>query len=304
LRGVLAAEAEKPAERFSLRRVQVMQTTRAKTRAATPIAGQNKCASDRRPSECGTCFKMSELREIRDAYFAETGVKVPGRSACELYDGLLDKLSCTKDRCVIRKLGVRPELRKKLRDALVPVAPRAWRENPTAWLSDHDIHAKVRELVRNKKYRFYGVLPMDFEAVDSRLAALDAAAVRDSSSPKFVMVLNTDYDNMPGSHWVSLIGYLKPSDPRHGFYYYDSNGNKPTPEVDRFVARLSDELGGAPPYQYNDTKHQRSSTECGMFCISFVDAMVNSRLSFADTCRQMEGDDEMVRRRTVYFELP
>jgi hypothetical protein len=105
---------------------------------------------------------------------------------------------------------------------------------------------------------------------------------------------------------VALAGYLRKSDPRYGFYYYDSNGNRPTREVDSFVTRLSAALGDDPQprYEYNDTVHQNTNTECGMFCISFADAMINTPRSFWQTCERMRGDAEMIRRRTVYFELP
>nr|WRJ69958.1 putative cysteine protease [Oceanusvirus sp.] len=276
------------------------------TRAATGVSGKNKCASDRDPTSCGSCFTMTELREIRDAYTKKTGEKVPGKSYCHLYSELLKRMSCTRDRCLINRIDVRSDLRNRLRDALVPVAPRDWLKDPTAWLSNIDIDAKVKELVRRKRYRFLGVQPMDFESVDPELASLDPVAVKNSSNPRLLMVMNTDFHDQPGSHWVGFAAYLKKTDPRYGFYYYDSNGNRPTRQVDAFVTRLTEALGDdpPPPYEYNDTVHQNTNTECGMFCISFIDTMINTPRSFPQMCGRMRDDAEMIRRRTVYFELP
>jgi hypothetical protein len=41
-----------------------------------------------------------------------------------------------------------------------------------------------------------------------------------------------------------------------------------------------------------------------MFCISFIDSMLNSNRTFKDICTKIVTDEEMIRKRTEYFELP
>lgn len=278
---------------------------------------RDNCACGRK-REDGSCFTINELRTIAAAIKrARGGVAVRGSTKRELYDGVLDAMSCDGDRCLTRAPDLPPDLRDRLGEALVPLAPREWLKNPTAWLSNFDIEAKVREIVRNKRqYLFLGVFPMDAEhkergdegrCVSQTLCEYHPVQAR-RKHPRFAAVFNTDYHGLPGSHWVALMGFVRKSDPRYGLYYYDSTGKRPTGDVNELITRLSSELreedGVDPPYLYNDTQHQSSNTECGMFCISFIDAMVNTRRTFPDMCKRMQSDSEMIRRRSVYFELP
>ena len=278
---------------------------------------RDNCACGRQ-REDGSCFTINELRQIAAAVRRSRGIRVPGRTKAELLEGVLDAVGCGADggdRCVSQLPDLPADLARRLREALVPMAPREWLSNPTAWLSNFDIEAKVRELVRNKRtYRFLGVFPMDAEH-RTRGEACVSPAVCDyhpvearARHPAFAAVFNTDYHGLPGSHWVALMGYVASKDPRYGLYYYDSTGRRPTGDIDRLITRISDELTEAgddePPYYFNDTRHQSSNTECGMFCISFIDAMVNTERTFKQLCGRMKDDAEMIRRRSVYFELP
>lgn len=281
-------------------------------------AGDN-CACGRKKKD-GSCLTINELRAVGAALNRAHGrAVVEGRTKAELYASVLDAASCDGDRCLAARASLPPGLRARLREALVPMAPREWLANPTAWLSNIDIEAKARELVRRKrKCRFLGVFPMNAEhrrhagregegCVSQALCDYHPVQER-ARHPRVAAVFNTDYHGMPGSHWVALVGFVRKRDPRYGLYYYDSLGNRPTGDIDRLVTRLSDELreadGGEPPFLYNDTRHQGSNTECGMFCLSFIDAMTNTGRSFPEMCRRMQDDAEMVRRRSVYFELP
>lgn len=276
---------------------------------------KDNCACGRKKEE-GSCFTMKELRDIAAA-LRQNGKIVKGKTKGQLHESILNALSCDSDRCLAAKTNLPTDLLEKLNEALVPIAPREWINNPTAWLSNFDIEAKVKELVRNKKRcRFLGVFPMDAEHKQSRdsnacvsqtLCDFHPVQAR-KKHPKFAAVFNTDYHGLPGSHWVALMGFLKKKDPRYGLYYYDSTGRRPTGDIDQLITRLSTEMkeedGEEPPYLYNDTSHQNSNTECGMFCISFIDAMVNTNRTFPQMCSRMLDDKEMIRRRTIYFELP
>lgn len=280
-----------------------------------PMNKRDNCACGRK-REDGSCFTINELRTIASAV-GRSGGRIEGRTKARLLEGILDALSCDGDRCLATKAALPHALRERLSEALVPVAPREWITNPTAWLSNFDIEAKVKEIVRGKRrYLFLGVFPMDAEHKQSRSsdacvsqALCDYRPVQSRKKhPRFAAVFNTDYHGLPGSHWVALMGFVRRGDPRYGLYYYDSTGRRPTGDIDRLITRLSAELkeadGEEPPYMYNDTAHQSSNTECGMFCISFIDAMVNTSRTFPEMCARMLDDKEMIRRRTMYFELP
>lgn len=282
---------------------------------ADKMVSKDNCACGRKKEE-GSCFTINELRKIAAA-LKKSGHRIQGRTKAELHEAVINAMACDGDRCVIGKSDLPLELRNKLSEALVPVAPREWLSNPTAWLSNFDIEAKASEIVRPKRqYEFLGVFPMDAEhrqsgrqeaCVSQKLCDYKPVERR-KTRPRFAAVFNTDYHGLPGSHWVALMGFLRKKDPRYGLYYYDSTGRRPTGDINQLITRLSDELkqadGEEPPYMYNDTAHQSSTTECGMFCISFIDAMVNTNRTFPQMCARMLDDAEMVRRRSIYFELP
>ncbi|AUF82543.1 putative cysteine protease [Tetraselmis virus 1] len=284
------------------------------TRAATPTSNINKCSSNRSSSECGSCFNMSELREIQKSLKTNHNIEVKGKSYKTLYNSIVSNLACKKDRCVIKKLNMDRKLKNKLEDVLIPEAPLSWVKDPTSWLSNIDIEKKVKEFTRKKRYNFLGVFPMDFEhlyegnCVSREVCAYSPLEDRSKGISKFIMVLNTDYHDSSGSHWVFLIGYTRPTDPKYGIYYYDSNGKPPTRDVDNFVTRISEMLyekdNTIIPYTYNDISHQRSNTECGMFCISMIDIMINTPRSFSMACEKMDGDRRMIENRSIYFEIP
>eukprot|EP00873_Tetraselmis_striata_P033898 jgi/Tetstr1/454162/TSEL_041081.t1 len=276
----------------------------------------DNCACGRK-REQGSCFTINELRAVAAEIRRARGVRVPGSTKAELLEGVMDALACRGDRCLTQSMDLPLPLRRRLREALVPLAPRDWVDNPTAWLSNVDIELKVQELVRRRRqYDFLGVFPMDAEhrqrgeprCVSPSLCNYHPVEARRGKRHCFAAVFNTDYHGMPGSHWVALVGYIRRGDPRYGLYYYDSTGRAPTGDINDIITRLSRELkeadGVEPPYMYNDTRHQSSNTECGMFCISFIDAMVNTRRTFPEMCQRMQDDAEMIRRRSRYFEIP
>lgn len=269
---------------------------------------KNICAVHRVNKNRRTCFSDGELKEIAQSM----GIDPIPSDPVELYDQILDLFSCSNDRCVSKQIDIPASTRKKLNDALVPMAPREWLKNPTAWLSNHDIDAKVKELIRRRKCEFIGVLPMDAEhkegdsCVSKNMCEFDPVNCG-KKNKSFVAVFNTDYHGLPGTHWVSLAGFLDPKDPRYGVCYYDSTGSRPPRDIDDIVTRIDRDLknSGYPeiPYTYNDYGHQRSSTECGMFCLAFIESLLRTKRSFYDVCNIMEDDAAMIDRRSIYFQV-
>ena len=54
---------------------------------------------------------------------------------------------------------------------------------------------------------------------------------------------------------------------------------------------------------YNKVPHQRENTECGMFSMMCVDALVAGR-SFLDHCSLALTDDDAFQNRHVFFDMP
>jgi Ulp1 family protease len=78
---------------------------------------------------------------------------------------------------------------------------------------------------------------------------------------------NFDPHDKPGSHWVAAMLDLK----EHVAYYYDSYGKGPPEEINRFFERCKQQ--GIKKILFNDIRHQRKMSECGMYSIYFMVAI-------------------------------
>lgn len=280
-----------------------------------------------------SCFSKESLVEIARA------AGVPGAEALSkprLHAALRRRLApmSRSERDWADLPSLSPEARRRLRLSFSPPMPESWSGQPAKWLSNFDIHASVEaDYAGLPGYRFLGVVPMDFEArvpeggpggwgrgrpgsgagrgrgecvsdlCGVRMRGLVAEGVK-----AFSLVLNTDVHTGPGQHWVALHAIVDPGDHRYGFYYFDSAGKPPTREVDRFVSRAAGELvraypaAGPPDYAYSDVRHQRGNTECGVYCLAFLNSMLRRGSEFREVVTGVVGDAEMNSLRGAYFD--
>ena len=103
-----------------------------------------------------------------------------------------------------------------------------------------------------------------------------------------------DKHDEPGSHWV--CSYI--DIPKKAAYYFDSYGLEPPPEISRFLQRCKDQ--GCTTILYNDIRHQRKDSECGMYCLFTIISLLNGR-SFQDISLDIVNDDAMNLFRDIIF---
>lgn len=193
--------------------------------------------------------------------------------------------------------------------AFAPDMPSSWIGNPKEWLTNFDIDKAVRGLFRNRRtVRYLGVQSIDFLEKDSAGRCVSKYCDRPILSPGIstvVLVLNLDRHTQGGSHWVAVVGMLSPSNPRFGIYYFDSFGRAPLPMTQGFMRALASETqrekGSLPPLMYNSLKVQTANTECGVYCIQFLSAMLTTRKGFSSVCRSMPDDERMNQLRQTFF---
>ena len=53
-------------------------------------------------------------------------------------------------------------------------------------------------------------------------------------------------------------------------------------------------------YYYNDIKHQKKNTECGVYCIHFLTSMINGT-KFRKYIKNIKNDDYMYKYRYFFF---
>ena len=87
-------------------------------------------------------------------------------------------------------------------------------------------------------------------------------------------------------------------------YYFDSVGTKPTKEVHKLVSKLKDQYKSIKnkelEFLYNDIPHQRKDTECGIYCLHFLETMLKGT-DFDDYIQNKRGDEYMQKFRSYFF---
>jgi hypothetical protein len=213
-------------------------------------------------------------------------------------------------------------LAKKLRlkDVLRPKMPNEWLDNPRTWLSDIDINSAMHQYARLvRDFEYLGTVPVDFSEKTKT-----GACVKMCSSAPFksvyrhaklgACVVNLDVHTGQGTHWVALaLDCRDKSAPK--LLFYDSTGNPPpkrwlrsTKKTRSPYAHILAAIPGrrlrrsvAKGAKYNRKTHQRANTECGVFAMMFVDALISGR-SFERHCARALNDDDAFRHRSVFFE--
>ena len=151
-------------------------------------------------------------------------------------------------------------------------------------------------------YEFIGPVPIDFDAKDGawgrcivdEMCKLDIREAAKKGTTMIGVIYNLDPHDEPGSHWVCSFVDI----PRASAYYFDSYGYPPPPEVETFLKRCRDQ--GCKHVYYNDIRHQRKGSECGMYCLFVLICLLKGR-SFYDICSKVVDDDTMNSFRDVLF---
>lgn len=126
-------------------------------------------------------------------------------------------------------------------------------------------------------------------------------------------VLNLDTHRGPGTHWTACYIGLDPVNRPHrfGFFYYDSVGRQPPKEIREFSSKLSAEaktvFPDSVPFRvaHNTVRKQFQDSECGIYSMFFIVAVVQTEIPFEQICRDViKRDGAMHSLRRVFFRPP
>lgn len=241
----------------------------------------------------------------RDSNFKRISLWKKLRNAMKHY------YDCETEFCVVKKI---PGLDKKERQTLTkkyfrPEKPEEWLKKKTTWLDSFNIEDVMKQYEEGyPEFEFIGPVPIDFDApsdninitgklgkcIVDEICKLDINNVYKKGTKKIGIIFNLDKHDEPGSHWVcAFVDYEK-----KGAYYFDSYGLPPPAEVSRFLERCKEQ--GCETILYNDIRHQRKDSECGMYCLYTIICLLKGR-SFQDICMDIVKDDTMNAFRDVLF---
>ena len=222
------------------------------------------------------------------------------------------KTMCKKgdDHCLLDNSPMDENEKKELRKQyLRPRRPKAWENDPDAWLDNYNIGAVMKQYEEAYKwFRFLGVFPIDFSAPDPykkdgkclnrEICELNLINEYNKGIRGIGMVFNLDPHFKGGSHWVGL--YINLADiKKPNISYYDSYGYKTPPLIARLMKSFklqipTCELG------FNARRFQHGGSECGMFSMYFLICMI-SGISFKEFCKDSVNDAFMLELRKVLF---
>lgn len=214
------------------------------------------------------------------------------------------RYKCETEFCVVDKLpGLSKDERNSLKGFFRPQQPAEWKEKPTTWLDSFNIEDVMEQYEEAyPAFEFIGPVPIDFDAPDgawgrcivNELCKLDVKAMAAAGTQQIGIIFNLDKHDEPGSHWVCAFIDI----PKSSAYYFDSYGYEPPKEVVVLFDRLRKQ--GIQHTYFNDVRHQRKGSECGMYCLYTIISLVLGR-SFYDVATHRVDDDTMNALRDVLF---
>lgn len=229
----------------------------------------------------------------------------------QLRNAMKHQYDCETEYCTIKKI---PGLEKRDRQTIIkkyfrPEKPNEWDKKQTTWLDSFNIEDVMNQYEEAfDDFEFIGPVPIDFDAPASvnplskdwgkcivdEICKLNIKEVQKKGTNRIGVIFNLDKHDEPGSHWVcAFVDYIKKE-----AYYFDSYGLPPPTEVSVFLERCKEQ--GCETILYNDIRHQRKDSECGMYCLYTIICLLKGR-SFQNICMDIVKDDTMNAFRDVLF---
>jgi len=271
-------------------------------------------------SDDTTCLSKNTLEIIKRAYNETNPTsKILHTDEKHIFNELKHRLreKCDSELCIALTMRdfIPPEIYSKIvKTEFSPIAPKSWLKNKNEWLSGTDILNVMRQYeARYTCFKFLGPSPIDFDAEDSEtqnkcvseyLCKFNLQHYINNEKTKIGFIFNTDTHDKGGSHWVSLfLDYKKKI-----IFYFDSVGDPAPPEViklcDRIIAQSKNDLGATMKFDQNAPKeHQFSNTECGIYCLYFVIAMLTETHTYKCFKKHKITDKGMEQMRGGFFNI-
>jgi hypothetical protein len=187
------------------------------------------------------------------------------------------KSICADERCWLKQPFISNNLDRSLKQhTFAPDSPKTWEKNPNTWLNSNDIINIMKQYEHQyPNFEFLGPSPIDFDkklgktCVWSSLCRINIKNLLKNGKNQIGIVLNTDPHYSSGEHWICIYINLD----KQYIYYFDSNADEMPIQVKTFCDRViaqAKELNIILTQYINNTKHQMSNTECGMYVLYII----------------------------------
>jgi hypothetical protein len=194
---------------------------------------------------------------------------------------------------------------------LRPPMPEEWKSDPDKWLDSNNIRDVMLQYEEaHPDFKFLGPYPIDFAAPEdstanskghSKECLIDEMCDLDLSEEvlngikRIGIIYNLDPHYKSGSHWVA--NYIDIS--KKHCYYFDSYGMKPPKQIYEFMQWLTLQ-NSKIKLGFNGRQFQHQNSECGMYCLYFLDRMIAGD-NYLKFCRRAPPDKYMLDFRDWLF---
>lgn len=261
-----------------------------------------------------SCYTNKSLYKLRDLWNARhPDVKITSNSPKEIHRFITEKLSgvCNKESCWLKQQGAFGPIQSDMVDSFAPESPPEWKKNPNEWLSSVDIINVMKQYENAYKcFDFIGPTPIDFdtrklygECVWDELCNFNLEDQIKEGKTKIGIIFNTDPHNKPGQHWISLFINIKKKE----IFFFDSTGDKPTPEIMALVDRIKEQglkLKNKINFKFDSNEgveHQYGNSECGIYALYFIVHMLEDKKIEHYLKTHVLKDTYMNKFRHIYF---
>lgn len=275
------------------------------------------CSPSHKPnSQNGSCFDKMALSRIANGYnkkYPNSQIQYSRSTPdTQLWNEIRDKMANVcgdNEMCWLDQDFLKGD--SQVAGYYKPKKPKGQRE----WLKTSDINNVLKQFEdKYPDFAFMGAVPMDFSDIFEEFAKIDLCSLYNGNGllglykgkqvRKYGFVFNLDKHNQGGSHWVCMFIDLSSNDPYIGFF--DSVGSCPPPkEVSKLMYKLADQakecLSIRLKLKCNSVQHQKKNTECGMYCIYFINTSLESGKTFEEIVNKIITDDEVNRLRDYFF---
>ena len=239
-----------------------------------------------------TCMTSKIIKKIKEDYNKTHDDKINENKPSLIWDALREKIkSCDREDCWLNQIQDEKLKQKFMESLFAPFHPDEWKQNPSAWLSNHDIFNVLSQYEKAySDFRFIGPTPIDFESVPQTyddvcvwkdLCKFSLQKEVNKGFKKIGVIFNLDKHTGPGTHWTSLF-----IDVTEKFiFYFDSAGDSLPTEVKKLVEKVMQqglELTQPTKFTYYDThmlEHQKGNNECGMYSLFFIITMLTNKVN-------------------------
>lgn len=290
-----------------------MTNNNKKTKKSEKEFNVNIRCSPKKKNNDYTCYSDNSLLKLRNYWnIRHPDKRINREEPREIWDKLKKNMSnvCEVESCWLRQKFIKENLDKDLLNfTFAPKSPEEWKKNPSEWLSSIDIENVMKQYEHAyPSFQFIGPTPIDFDTLTlydqcvwEELCKFDLYTQINNGKTKIAIVFNTDPHYKGGSHWIALFINIQ----KKYIYYFDSNGNPPPNEINKFIERV-DTQGQNLGIKFNimsnyPFEHQMQDSECGMYVLYFIIEVLTNRKQPDYFNKNRITDEEMNKLRKKYF---